>query len=113
MKTFILILSFMLFPLLMCGQQTNPNVRYQQPYYKPSTGTQVKGHYKTQTNSTNHDNFSTKGNTNFYTGTTGTKPKDYTPQATNYGTGKTIHTGPRGGQYYINSKGNKTYVPKR
>lgn len=27
--------------------------------------------------------------------------------------GETIHTGSRGGQYYINSNGNKTYVPKR
>lgn len=25
---------------------------------------------------------------------------------------RTIHTGPRGGQYYINSNGNKTYVPR-
>ncbi|GAB3909155.1 hypothetical protein GCM10028803_46250 [Larkinella knui] len=23
-----------------------------------------------------------------------------------------VHTGPRGGQYYINSNGNKTYVPR-
>lgn len=27
--------------------------------------------------------------------------------------GKTIHTGPKGGQYYINSKGNKTYIKKK
>ena len=33
--------------------------------------------------------------------------------AYNYGSGRTIHTGSRGGQYYINSNGNKTYVPKR
>ncbi|WP_372775653.1 hypothetical protein [Mangrovibacterium sp.] len=26
------------------------------------------------------------------------------------GSGRTIYTGPRGGKYYINSKGNKTYV---
>jgi len=31
----------------------------------------------------------------------------------NYGTpSRTIHTGPRGGQYYINSNGNKTYIKK-
>ena len=24
--------------------------------------------------------------------------------------GRTIHTGPRGGRYYINRKGNKSYV---
>lgn len=27
-----------------------------------------------------------------------------------YSGGKTIHTGPRGGRYYYNSSGNKTYV---
>lgn len=28
------------------------------------------------------------------------------------GSGRTIYTGPRGGKYYINSKGNKTYIKK-
>lgn len=27
--------------------------------------------------------------------------------------GKQIHTGPRGGQYYINSNGNKTYIKRK
>lgn len=36
-----------------------------------------------------------------------TKPIGSTPS-----TGATIHTGPRGGRYYINSKGNKTYIKK-
>lgn len=27
--------------------------------------------------------------------------------------GRTIHTGPRGGQYYINSNGKKTYIKKK
>ncbi|MBK6497038.1 MAG: hypothetical protein IPG00_02265 [Saprospiraceae bacterium] len=39
--------------------------------------------------------------------------KDYSSEAYNYGAGQTIYTGPRGGQYYYNSKGNKVYVPKR
>jgi len=30
-----------------------------------------------------------------------------------YGGSHTIHTGPRGGQYYYNSKGKKTYVKKK
>ena len=34
-------------------------------------------------------------------------------QANTTSQGKTIHTGPRGGKYYINSKGNKTYVKKK
>ena len=87
--------------------------RYQSGYYKPSTGTYVQPHYKTNTNTTNTDNYSTRGNTNVYTGTSGSRARDYSPQANNYGQGQTIQTGSRGGQYYYNSNGNKTYVPKR
>jgi hypothetical protein len=90
----------------------NTNTTYQSGYYR-SNGTYVKGHYKTKSNSTNHDNYSTKGNYNPYTGSNGSRAKDYSTGAYNYGKGKTIHTGSRGGQYYINSNGNKTYVPKR
>jgi hypothetical protein len=91
---------------------TNTSVRYQKGYPKKN-GTYVQPHYKTTTNSANADNFSTTPNTNPYTGQTGSRAKDYTPAARNYGSGKTIQTGSRGGQYYINSKGKKTYVPKR
>lgn len=91
---------------------TNPSVRYQQGYTRKD-GTYVQGHYKTSTNETNHDNFSTSGNINTFTGSTGTRARDYSSDAYNYGSGRTIYTGSRGGQYYINSKGNKTYVPKR
>jgi len=90
----------------------NPSVRYQQGYTRKD-GTYVQGHYKTSTNETNHDNFSTSGNINTFTGSTGTRARDYSSDAYNYGSGRTIYTGSRGGQYYINSKGNKTYVPKR
>lgn len=91
---------------------TNNQVRYQKGYYK-SNGTYVKPHYKTVKNNTNRDNFSTRGNHNPYTGKKGTRAKDYSSGAYNYGQGKTIYTGPRGGQYYINKNGNKTYVPKQ
>ena len=91
---------------------TNSSVRYQRGYTR-TDGTYVQGHYKTNSNSTNHDNFSTSGNINTYTGTTGTRARDYSSDAYNYGLGRTIHTGSRGGQYYINSNGNRTYVPKR
>ena len=90
----------------------SPGVRYQSGYTK-SNGTYVQPHVKTNSNSTNWDNFSTRGNVNSFTGTSGTRARDYSPGATNYGTGKTIYTGPRGGQYYYNGSGNKTYVPKR
>jgi len=92
--------------------RTNSDVRYQSGYTKDN-GTYVNPHYKTNSNNTNSDNFSTKSNYNYTNGTTGTKAKDYSNDALNYGSGKTIHTGPKGGQYYINNNGNKTYVPKR
>lgn len=91
---------------------TNPSVRYQSGYTR-SNGTFVSSHWKTNSNGTNHDNFSTQYNSNPYTGSTGSRARDYSPNAYSYGSGRTIQTGSRGGQYYINSRGNKTYVPKR
>lgn len=81
-------------------------------YYR-SNGTFVNSHIRTMPNTTNWDNFSTKGNFNPYTGSTGSRARDYSIDALNYGTGHIIHTGARGGQYYHNSKGRKIYVPKR
>ncbi len=92
--------------------QTNTDTRYQQGYTRDN-GTYVQPHMKTESNSTNLDNFSTQGNTNPYTQERGTRAKDYSSESSNYGQGKQIQTGERGGQYYINSNGNKTYVPKR
>ena len=91
---------------------TNSSVRYQSGYTRKD-GTYVQGHYKTTNNGTNHDNYSTRGNVNSFTGSTGSRARDYSPDAYNYGAGRTIHTGSRGGQYYVNSRGNKVYVPKR
>lgn len=81
--------------------------------YTRSNGTYVQSHIRTMPNNTNWDNFSTKGNVNTYTGTTGYRARDYSSSAYNYGAGRIIQTGPRGGQYHNNSNGNKTYVPKR
>ena len=81
-------------------------------YFK-SNGTYVQPHVRSSRNSTNHDNWSTRGNMNPYTGSTGSVARDYTRSAYNYGFGRTIYTGSQGGQYYRNSYGNKTYVPKR
>ncbi len=91
---------------------TNTDVRYQNGYIKDN-GTYVEPHYKTNVNETNHDNFSTQPNYNPFTGDSGSKARDYSNDAFNYGSGQQIQTGPRGGQYYINSSGNKVYVPKR
>jgi len=91
---------------------TSNDVRYQSGYVKDN-GTYVEPHYKTNNNSTNWDNFSTKDNYNYYNGTNGSRAKDYSNEAQNYGGGNTINTGPKGGQYYYNDKGNKVYVPKQ
>ncbi len=81
--------------------------------YTRSNGTYVEPHVRTMPNNTNFDNFSTKGNSNPFTGSTGYRARDYSRDAYNYGAGQVIHTGPRGGQYYNNSNGRRTYVPKR
>ena len=81
--------------------------------YTRSNGTHVDSYTRTMPNSNNHDNFSTVGNLNPYTETVGTRARDYSTESYNYGAGHTIQTGPRGGQYYVNDKGNKVYVPKR
>ena len=91
---------------------TNNDVRYQNGYTKDN-GTYVDPHYKTNVNNTNWDNLSTKDNYNIYNNTEGTKARDYSKEAQNYGSGNTIYEGPKGGQYYYNSNGNKTYVPKK
>ncbi len=80
-------------------------------YYK-SDGTYVRSHVRSTRNYTNHDNWSTVGNVNPYTGTRGSVARDYSTNAYNYGGGNTIYVGPQGGQYYINSNNNKVYVPK-
>jgi hypothetical protein len=107
MKKIVLTLSLAFVALTAFSQTTTTS-----GYYKPSTGTYVQPYTKTSSNSTNTDNYSTKGNSNPYTGQSGTRAADYTPAASNYGQNQNIQTGSRGGQYYINSNGNKTYVPK-
>lgn len=42
-------------------------------YYKPSSGSYVAPSYRTSPNYTKFDNFSTRGNTNPFTGTRGYK----------------------------------------
>ena len=110
MKWFLL--TYLALASIVIFAQVNPNSKYQRGYTKKN-GTYVQGHYKTQTNKTNHDNYSTTPNTNTYSGSKGYKAKDYSPDANNYGKGKQIQTGSKEGQYYKNSKGNKVYVPKR
>lgn len=42
-------------------------------YYKPSTGSYVMPYYRTSSNKSKFDNYSTNGNYNFYTGKYGKK----------------------------------------
>ncbi|QDK78885.1 hypothetical protein EXU85_09820 [Spirosoma sp. KCTC 42546] len=90
---------------------TNPSIDYQSSYVR--NGTYVEPSFHTKSNNTNTDNWSTSGNTNPLTGSLGTRARDYSNEAYNYGQGQVIQTGPRGGQYYQNSNGNRTYIPKR
>ena len=85
---------------------------YVNGYYKKD-GTYVQGYTRSSPNTTNRDNYSTQGNNNPYTGSSGTKAPDYSPNAQNYGGGRSIYTGPQGGQYYYNDSGKKVYVPKQ
>ncbi len=94
------------------SNQINPNNTYVEGYIKKN-GDYVPSYQRTERNATNWDNYSTQRNKNPYTQQEGTKARDYSNESLNYGQGQKIQTGERGGQYYINSNGNKTYVPKQ
>ena len=81
--------------------------------YIKRDGTYVPGHYRSSPNSTNWDNYSSQGNANPYSGEKGSRARDYSSGSLNYGSGRPIHQGPRGGHYYYNDSGRKVYVPKR
>jgi hypothetical protein len=44
--------------------------------YERQNGTHVDGYYRSSPNNTTLDNYSTRGNTNFYTGQAGTRSSD-------------------------------------
>lgn len=46
----------------------------------------------------------------YYTGSTSGSTSR---SSSTHSSGRTIHTGPRGGRYYFNSSGNKTYVRRK
>jgi hypothetical protein len=58
------------------GTGSNPNSHYVQPHVS-SNGGVVQGHYQTNPNSTQRDNYGTLGNTNPYTGAVGTRGARY------------------------------------
>ena len=103
-------LSLFLFLLLLSGVSFSDD--YVNGYYKKD-GTFVQGYFKSSPNQTNLDNYSTRGNVNPYNGSEGYRAPDYSSESLNYGDGRAIYTGPKGGQYYYNDSGRKVYVPKR
>ena len=54
------------------GTGSNPNSHYVQPHYN-SNGSYTQGHHQTNPNNTQLDNYGTRGNTNPYTGATGSR----------------------------------------
>jgi hypothetical protein len=102
----------LIFVLMLARQEISFADTYVNGYFK-SDGIYIEPHYRTNPNSTNVDNYSTSGNSNPYTQSNGYRAQDYSLDANNYGSGKIIYTGPRGGHYYINDSGRKVYVPKR
>jgi hypothetical protein len=61
--------------------------------YVRRDGTYVQGHYRQEPNSTNLDNYSMQGNVNSYNDSLGSRAQDYSPEALDYGSGRTIYTG--------------------
>jgi|GEM_PF-1161675 len=119
-------IAFLMIVFLSEGKsQVNPASTYVSGYTK-ADGTYVSGYYKTVPNTTNRDNYTTKPNVNPYTGTAGYIKPDNKPSASvssysnsNYSVPvrsnnsnypAPISTGTRGGPYYMNSNGNKTYI---
>lgn len=74
-KYTIVLFYFLFFAISLSYAQTNPR-HVKVGGYTKSNGTYVKPHYRTAPNSTNRDNFSTRGNTNPYTGKSGWIPPD-------------------------------------
>lgn len=90
------------------------NVARTYQYYRsstPSYSTYSTSYYSTPTVKKKKKSYSAPS----YTTPTYSVPT-YTPSYSNYNyssaSSRTIHTGPRGGRYYINSNGNKTYVKR-
>lgn len=117
------------------------NGTYVQPHYRSSPNSTVLDNYSTKGNinpytgqigtksvSSNYSNYSTSSySSNYYPSTTYSTPTYSTPTYSNtysnfYDSPRyssptysstPIYTGPRGGTYYVNSNGNKTYVKNR
>jgi hypothetical protein len=56
----------------LSGTGSNPNSHYVQPHFN-SNGAMTPGHYQTNPNGTQRDNYGTSPNVNPYTGAVGTR----------------------------------------
>ena len=98
MKHIITVISLALTALLTSNSFADTWVNS----YTRSDGTNVSGHYRSDPNSTVRDNFSYKGNTNPYTGSTGTNYYRNSPSSEYY-SGSTLYNG--GGSTLYNGGG--------
>lgn len=80
-------------------------------YTPPSSTSQDVSISNTSTN-TNSTSGSSATQSSSSTYTPSSSSSTYTPTSSTTSS-RTIYTGPRGGKYYINSHGNKTYVRKK
>lgn len=72
MKTILLTLLVVLATPVVADQYVRPHIR--------KDGTFVDGHFRSSPNSTKFDNYSTRGNSNPYTGQRGYESPDPTPR---------------------------------
>ena len=106
-----IIISFI---LLVLSASVSYGQRYHSGYYRSGRNPgYVRPYVQSTPNRTNWDNYSTRGNRNPYTGQSGSRARDYSTGAYNYGNDHAINRGSNGGQYYYNNRSNKVYVPKR
>ena len=105
-------------------QRTSPNYTRNDNYstignvnpYTGKAGTQPRDGYTARRTTSSHYSTPIYSNTSTYSAPIeiNTYTSTYTPPVNTYSTtsysSNTIYTGPRGGQFYINTNGNKTYV---
>jgi hypothetical protein len=85
---------------------TKPREDYNNSSYSSYNNNSYNSNSSNYTKST--PSYNTSSNTNY--NSSSSKPTYNYSSPSSYEANKTIYTGPRGGQYYINSNGNKTYI---
>ncbi|WP_323027493.1 HNH endonuclease signature motif containing protein [Gelidibacter japonicus] len=97
---------------------STPKVKTVKHNYSTPSYSVPKNRVPTYKSSSNYSTPPVKSTTYKYSTPSYSAPKYRVPtyKSSNYNSSsssiKTIHTGPRGGKYYMNSKGNKTYIKR-